>query len=58
MASTTVAVSKEVKAMLKEIKQDWAANQEMRVKVSDRLVIDTLIEREYNKIKQKQNEKK
>ncbi|EMF0421924.1 TPA: hypothetical protein ACF1UY_001762 [Enterococcus hirae] len=54
MASTTVAVSKEVKALLKEIKKDWEANQEMRVKVSDRLVIDTLIEREYKKIKEKQ----
>ncbi|MGM0121202.1 hypothetical protein [Enterococcus sp. AZ152] len=57
MSSTTVAVSKEVKALLKEIKKDWEANQEMRVKVSDRLVIDTLIEREYNKIKEKQNKK-
>lgn len=57
MASTTVAVSKEVKSLLTEIKKEWEANQEMRVKVSDRLVIDTLIEREYNKIKEKQKNK-
>ncbi|OTO02225.1 hypothetical protein [Enterococcus sp. 5B3_DIV0040] len=53
MAETSAAISPETREKLNAIKKVWDARpKEFQVRISNRIVIDTLVEREYQAIQE------